>query len=103
VPKSYNQFQFMAPFTSVPFGRDQFEVARRVEVSGAGTRLPASELTVGGLAGLIETTLACHPQAARIAAGFAAAGGPPAAASAVEGLLDRASVSSGAVGVAYRP
>lgn len=29
------------PVCAVPFGRDQFEVARRVEVAGAGTRLPA--------------------------------------------------------------
>lgn len=30
------------PVCAVPFGRDQFEVARRVEVAGAGTFLPAS-------------------------------------------------------------
>lgn len=28
----------------VPFGRDQLEVARHVEVAGAGSRLPASRL-----------------------------------------------------------
>ena len=33
------------PVCAVPFGRDQFEVARRVEVSEAGTRLPAKRLT----------------------------------------------------------
>ncbi len=32
------------PVCAVPFGRDQLEVARRVEVCGAGTRLPASRL-----------------------------------------------------------
>ena len=33
------------PACVVPFGRDQFEVAHRVEVSKAGTRLPAKRLT----------------------------------------------------------
>jgi UDP:flavonoid glycosyltransferase YjiC (YdhE family) len=33
------------PVCAVPFGRDQFEVARRVEVAGAGTRLRASRLS----------------------------------------------------------
>ncbi len=32
------------PVCAVPFGRDQLEVARRVEVAGAGTRLPAKRL-----------------------------------------------------------
>ena len=33
------------PVVAVPFGRDQPEVARRVEVAGAGVRLPARKLT----------------------------------------------------------
>ena len=33
------------PVCAVPFGRDQFDVARRVEVSGAGVRLPSKRLT----------------------------------------------------------
>jgi UDP:flavonoid glycosyltransferase YjiC (YdhE family) len=33
------------PVFVVPFGRDQLEVARRVEVSDSGTRLPAKNLT----------------------------------------------------------
>ena len=32
------------PVCAVPYGRDQFEVARRVEVSRSGTRLPAKKL-----------------------------------------------------------
>jgi UDP:flavonoid glycosyltransferase YjiC (YdhE family) len=32
------------PVCVVPFGRDQFDVARHVEVADAGTRLPASRL-----------------------------------------------------------
>ena len=33
------------PVCVVPFGRDQFEVARRVEVARCGTRLPAKKLS----------------------------------------------------------
>jgi UDP:flavonoid glycosyltransferase YjiC (YdhE family) len=32
------------PVCVVPFGRDQLEVARRVAIAGAGTRLPAPRL-----------------------------------------------------------
>ena len=34
-----------APVVAIPFGRDQPEVARRVEVARAGVRLPAHKLT----------------------------------------------------------
>ena len=37
------------PVCAVPFGRDQFEVARRVELARCGTRLPARRLTVSRL------------------------------------------------------
>ena len=33
------------PVCVVPYGRDQFEVARRVEVARCGTRLPAKKLS----------------------------------------------------------
>ncbi|MCV7070521.1 glycosyltransferase, partial [Mycobacterium rufum] len=33
------------PVCAVPFGRDQFEVARRVQVARCGTRLPARRLS----------------------------------------------------------
>jgi UDP:flavonoid glycosyltransferase YjiC (YdhE family) len=36
------------PVCVVPFGRDQLEVARRVEVADAGIRLPARRLTPNG-------------------------------------------------------
>ena len=39
------------PVCVVPFGRDQLEVARRVEVSGSGTRLPARRLERRAAAG----------------------------------------------------
>jgi UDP:flavonoid glycosyltransferase YjiC (YdhE family) len=72
------------PVCAVPFGRDQLEVARRVEVSGAGTRLPASKLSAERLRAKVREALAKRPAAERIAEAFAAAGGPSAAADAFE-------------------
>ena len=74
------------PVCAVPFGRDQLEVARRLEVSGAGTRLPAPDLTAEALALAVDQAIAMRPQAESLAQAFAAAGGPAAAASAVEQL-----------------
>ena len=39
------------PVCVVPFGRDQFEVARRVEVARCGTRLPAKKADCGSAVG----------------------------------------------------
>jgi UDP:flavonoid glycosyltransferase YjiC (YdhE family) len=75
------------PVCAVPFGRDQFEVARRVEVSGAGTRLPASRLRPDRLRAKVREAMAKAEGARRLAAAFAAAGGPSAAADAVETRL----------------
>ncbi len=36
------------PVCAVLFGRDQLEIARRVELARAGTRLPAKRLTPSG-------------------------------------------------------
>ena len=75
------------PVCAVPFGRDQFEVARRVEVSGAGSRLPAKKLRADRLRSAVRTAMTRGAGARRVAAGYAAAGGPPAAADAVEARL----------------
>jgi MGT family glycosyltransferase len=75
------------PVCAVPFGRDQLEVARRVEVAGAGTRLPARRLAPDRLRARIRQAMSRRPGAERIAAAFARAGGPSAAADAVEELL----------------
>lgn len=75
------------PVCVVPFGRDQFEVARRVEVAGAGTRLPARQLTAERLREKVRQAMACGDGAHRVSAGYAAAGGPPAAADAIERRL----------------
>lgn len=75
------------PVCVVPFGRDQLEVARRVEVAGAGTRLPAHQLTPKRLRAKIREAMTKRPGAQSVADGFAAAGGPVAAADAFEALL----------------
>ena len=45
------------PVCVVPFGRDQFEVARRVEVAHCGTRLPAKRLTARRLSSAIRQAM----------------------------------------------
>ncbi len=79
------------PVCAVPFGRDQLEVARRVEVAHAGTRLSAKRLRPDRLRAKVREAMACTEGAQRIAAAFTATGGPRAAADAVETrLLGRA-------------
>jgi MGT family glycosyltransferase len=75
------------PVCVVPFCRDQFDVARRVEVSGAGVRLHHKRLSPQRLRAAVNTAITKRPGAERIAQAFADAGGPSAAADAVEELL----------------
>lgn len=63
------------PVCVVPFGRDQPEVARRVQVSQCGTRLPARRLTVPRLKAKAQRAMSMTEGAQRVAAGLAAAGG----------------------------
>jgi MGT family glycosyltransferase len=64
------------PVCAVPFGRDQFEVARRVEHAGAGTRLPAKRLNPERLRAAVTSAMRRHDGARRIADAYRAAGGP---------------------------
>ncbi len=75
------------PVCAVPFGRDQLEVARRVEVSGAGTRLTSGRLNPDRLRAKVREAMEFTAGAWRVAAAFEATGGPGAAADAVEGRL----------------
>ena len=75
------------PVCVVPFGRDQFEVARRVEAAGAGTRLAASRLRPDRLRAAVHETIGKKAGAERIATAFAASGGSQAASAALEELL----------------
>lgn len=74
------------PVCVVPFGRDQLEVARRVETADAGTRLPAQKLNADRLRAQIRLAMTKHDGARRVAAGYTATGGPAAAADAFEAL-----------------
>lgn len=75
------------PVCVVPFGRDQFEVANRVTAVGAGTSVLPDALSPEALRGAIHEAITKRADAERVATGFADAGGPPAAADALESLL----------------
>jgi MGT family glycosyltransferase len=75
------------PVVAVPFGRDQPEVARRVEVASAGVRLPARRLRPDRLRSAVRRAIELKPGAQRVAAAFAAAGGAAAAADVLEDLI----------------
>jgi len=75
------------PVCAVPFRRDQLEVARRVEVAGAGSRLPASRLRPDRLRAKVREAMTMTEGAKRIREAFAATGGPPAAAGILQARL----------------
>lgn len=77
------------PVCVVPFGRDQFEVARRVEVAGCGTRLPARRLTADRLRRNVLAAMTMSAGADVVAAGFADTGGVRRGAHVVESHLNR--------------
>jgi UDP:flavonoid glycosyltransferase YjiC (YdhE family) len=74
------------PVCVVPFGRDQLEVARHVEISGAGTRLASNQLSPERLRNAVREAMANKPGALRVAEAFRNAGGPAAAADVLEDL-----------------
>jgi MGT family glycosyltransferase len=63
------------PVCAVPYGRDQFEVARRVEVSRSGTRLPARKLDPVRLKSKVLQAMSMTAGARQVADGFKATGG----------------------------
>jgi MGT family glycosyltransferase len=63
------------PVCVVPYGRDQFEVARRVEVARCGTRLPAKKLSVPRLRAKVRQAMKMADGARQVATGFAVTGG----------------------------
>ena len=75
------------PVVAVPFGRDQPEVARRVEVANAGVRLPRARLRPETLRAAVATAMDRRAGAIAVAEGYRAAGGPEAAASHLEEML----------------
>ena len=84
------------PVCVVPFGRDQPEVARRVEIAGAGTQVAPSKLGPDRLRDAVRQAMTMKAGAERVAAGFEATGGAAAAADAFEGVVaERERVSIG--------
>jgi MGT family glycosyltransferase len=75
------------PVCVVPFCRDQFEVARRVEVAGAGVRLTPRRLSARRLRHGVREAISKRAGAERVAGAFALAGGAVAAADAIEELM----------------
>lgn len=75
------------PLVVVPFGRDQLEVARRVEYAGAGARLMPNRLNPKRLGLAVMKAISMSDGAKRIATAFAAAGGDAAVADGMEQLV----------------
>ncbi len=75
------------PVCVVPWGRDQSETARRVEVSGCGTMLPKNRLNAERLKEAVHGAMNCSQGAATIAQAFQEAGGAKRAVKAISDLL----------------
>ena len=76
------------PVVAIPFGRDQPEVARRVETAHAGVRLPTRKLRPDRLLAAVQAAIELRPGAERIANAFAQIDTPNVAASALEDLAE---------------
>jgi UDP:flavonoid glycosyltransferase YjiC (YdhE family) len=80
------------PVVVVPFGRDQLDVARRVEFAGAGVRLLPKDLNEATLATAVRKARSMRGGAARIAEAFARSGSDTAVVEGVEELLAETAV-----------
>jgi len=74
------------PVVVVPYGRDQLDTARRVEVAEAGVRISPHRLTPDRLADAVRTAIERRTGAQRVSRAFAAAGGETAGATAIEAI-----------------
>ena len=75
------------PVCVVPWGRDQNETARRVEISVCGTMLPKNKLNEKRLREAVRGAMNCSQGAATIAKAFKEAGGAKRAVKAITDLL----------------
>jgi UDP:flavonoid glycosyltransferase YjiC (YdhE family) len=91
------------PVVVVPFGRDQMETARRVEFAEAGIRLSPRRLTPSRLTRAVHTAIDMREGAQRMSRLFAAAGGPAAAADAIEAQMPGRKSISGERSAIPRP
>jgi UDP:flavonoid glycosyltransferase YjiC (YdhE family) len=76
------------PVCVVPYGRDQLEVAQRVERAQAGAALSPKRLTPAALRHAFEKTLQSRTGAMRVAEDFSRYGGPGVAADHLLGSLN---------------
>nr|WP_062338846.1 nucleotide disphospho-sugar-binding domain-containing protein [Herbidospora sakaeratensis] len=74
------------PVCTVPFGRDQPEVARRVEIAGVGTRLPAQRLNPHRLRQAVHAAMGMRERTAQVGRQLGAAASAANAANAFERL-----------------
>jgi MGT family glycosyltransferase len=81
------------PVVAIPHGYDRFEVARRLEVSGAGVMIPGSLLTPNKLRSAVREAMTRKEKAVAVARIFRTAGGAAAAADAIEDALSRQPVA----------
>jgi MGT family glycosyltransferase len=79
------------PVCVVPYGRDQLEVARRVEVAKCGTRLLTKDLTASRMRDNVLKAMSMTDGARRVADGYAATGGAARGADLIEQRLLTAS------------
>jgi len=82
------------PVVVVPFGRDQLEVARRVEDAGAGVRLLPKNLSASSLAAAVREAVSLEAGAQRMSAAFSESGGADTAADVFEEILEQDSKSA---------
>jgi UDP:flavonoid glycosyltransferase YjiC (YdhE family) len=75
------------PVCVIPHGRDQHDVARRVEFADAGVRLPLKKLSPSSIRDAVTATRTMTPGAQRVAKGFRDSGGSDRAAEIVESLV----------------
>lgn len=75
------------PIVVIPYGRDQLEVARRVEHAGVGVRLMPKKLNPERLKNAVQHALTMQNGAERIARAIAATGGDSKVADCIEELL----------------
>lgn len=72
------------PVLAVPFGRDQVEVAQRIEGLRAGVSIPAAKMTPALLRQGVHKAIACRRGAIEVQLAFQACGGATAAAKILE-------------------
>jgi MGT family glycosyltransferase len=77
------------PVVAIPDAYDRLEVARRVEVAGAGVALFEESPTPARIREAVRAAIRCAPGARRVAEAFRRTGGVATAAKSVEALLAR--------------